>query len=206
MKILAFGAHPDDIEVGAGGTLIKCARQGHQVQFVIACVPNREELRVQEAKRAAEFVGADLLMLNLDPDALQFNRALVRVLDQIIEKHDPDIILTQWYHDSHQDHQTLSRGVIAASRENRCSLYMYEQTIPGGIVPVSFRPQLFTDISDVMDDKVKSILCHESQAHANRDWWRYGIQGRAASWGYMINVNYAEVFECVKVIDRFGHL
>lgn len=77
---------------------------------------------------------------------------------------------------------------------------MYEQTIPGGIVPYGFRMQSLIDISDVIDLKLNSILAHKSQVDSNGDWWLYGIEGRAMYRGYQINVKFAEAFEVIKEV------
>jgi LmbE family N-acetylglucosaminyl deacetylase len=77
---------------------------------------------------------------------------------------------------------------------------MYEQTIPGGVVPYAFQPQLFIDITDTIDSKIKSVLAHESQVISNGEWWEYGIKGRAMYRGYQIHKKYAEAFEVVKDI------
>lgn len=201
MRILAFGAHPDDIEIGAGGTLAKYARGGHDVQMVVTTIPNKREVRGPECHAAATVLGAGLTMLDLPPDLVKNDRSLVKQLDAIIGDHRPDVILTHWHHDSHQDHQALSLAVLAACRKNKCSVYMYEQTIPGGIVPFPFQAHVFIDISTTIDIKIDSIRSHQSQVEANGDWWEYGVRGRAANWGYMINTEFAEAFSCVKVIN-----
>ena len=199
-KVLAFGAHPDDLEVGMGGT-VKKSSQKNDVVLVIATIPNKKEQRRREAKNAAEVLGADLEILNIDPTKLIFGRAIVKKFDAVMRRHAPDVVYTHWNNDSHQDHVVVSQAVTAATRKNNCSLYMYEQTIPGGIVPSSFRAQLFVDISDVIEEKVSSVMSHKSQVKTNGDWWIYGIKGRAMYRGYQINVKYAEAFEVIKEID-----
>jgi len=79
---------------------------------------------------------------------------------------------------------------------------MYEQTIPGSIVPYGFKPQMFIDITDFIDTKINSLLCHESEAerHNIDSLWEYGVKGRASYRGYQINVKYAESFEIIKEI------
>ena len=202
MKILAFGAHPDDVEVGAGGTLAKLSQDGHEVKIVVTTVPNKRDVRIPESQDAARILGAQLTMLDLPPTEVKNDRPMVKRLDEMISDYQPDIVLTHWHHDSHQDHQALSLAVLAACRKNRCSVYMYEQTIPGGIVPFPFQAHVFIDISTTIDRKLDSVRAHASQLAVNRDWWQYGIKGRAANWGYMINAEYAEAFSCVKVINK----
>jgi len=198
MDIMVFGAHPDDIEIGMGGTIANYTRAGHNVYMVLVGIPNNKEQRLSEARNASKILGAKLLSLDIDPDDLVFSRKIVREFDRIIKQCSPDIVYTHWNHDSHEDHVVVTEGVIAATRKNRCSLYMYEQTIPGGIVPYGFRTQSFVDISNVVDIKLNSILAHESQVNSNGDWWIYGIKGRAMYRGYQINVKFAEAFEVIK--------
>ncbi len=202
MRILAFGAHPDDVEVGMGGTLGAYARKGHEVFIVIATIPTEPELRRDEAKKAAGILGAEAIILDIDPYKLVFNRELISIFDKVIGEYPPDIVYTHWNHDSHQDHATIASVVITSTRKNNCSLYMYEQTIPGGIVPYGFRAQSFVDITEVIDRKMDSIMAHESQLKINGEWWLYGIKGRAMSRGYQVNVNYAEAFEVVREIKK----
>lgn len=202
MRILAFGAHPDDIEVGMGGTIAKYIKRKCSVVMIVATVPNKEETRRKEAEAAAWILGAELIILDIKPNKMIFTRELVHTFDQVIRGHSPDIVFTHWNHDSHQDHVTVANAVIASTRANNCSLYMYEQTIPGGIVPHGFRAQSFVDISEVIDVKMNSIRAHKSQMKLNGEWWLYGIRGRAMYRGYQINVNYAEAFEVVKEIKE----
>lgn len=202
MKILAFGAHPDDIEVGMGGTIAKHSRKKHELLCVIATIPDDIESRKEESEKSAKILNAKLSILGLDPDEMLFNRKLVRIFDGIIKDFAPDVVYTHWEHDSHQDHAAISNASITATRKNNCSVYMYEQTIPGGIVPYGFKPQVFIDISDVIDTKIKSVLAHKSQVKKNGNWWEYGIRGRAMYRGYQINVKYAEAFEVVKEIKK----
>jgi len=202
MNIIVFGAHPDDAEVGMGGTIAEYARKGHEVYIVIAAVPTEPDLRRNEAEKAAEILGAKSIILDINPYELVFDRELVRKFDEVIREYSPDIVYTHWNHDSHQDHATIANAVITSTRKNNCSLYMYEQTIPGGIVPYGFRAQSFVDITEVIDVKMNSIRAHKSQIKINGEWWLYGINGRAMSRGFQINVKYAEAFEVVKEIKQ----
>ena len=170
--------------------------------MVVAMIPNKKEFRWKEAGNAARTLGAELIILDISPDELIFNRELVRRFDEVIRGHSPDIVYTHWNHDSHQDHVAVANAVIASTRANNCSLYMYEQTIPGGIVPYSFRTQSFVDISEVIDTKVNSIMAHKSQVEVNNEWWLDGVKGRAMYRGYQINVKYAEAFEVVKEVKE----
>ena len=202
MRVLAFGAHPDDIEVGMGGAITKYTKKKYDVLMVIATIPNKREERWKEAENAAKILSAELLILDIDPNKMVFSRELVRGFDKVTRDYSPDIVYTHWDHDSHQDHVAVSNAVIASTRKNNCSLYMYEQTIPGGIVPYGFRTQSFVDISETIETKINSVIAHKSQVKINNEWWLYGIRGRAMYRGYQINVKFAEAFEVVKEIKK----
>jgi LmbE family N-acetylglucosaminyl deacetylase len=202
MRVLVFGAHPDDIEIGMGGTIAKHVDAGDDILVVVASVPSQREERIREAHEAAEVLGAPLELLDIPPDDLGFNRRTIRDCDRLLTSVDPHLVYTHWDQDSHQDHNAVARSVIAAARKNRCSLLMYEQTIPGGVVPGGFKAQSFVDISDYIDRKTQSILVHRTQIEVNGgDWWLDGVRGRAMYRGYQINVRYAEAFEVVKEIE-----
>ncbi|MFH1836252.1 MAG: PIG-L family deacetylase [Methanobacteriota archaeon] len=200
MKILAFGAHPDDLEVGMGATIAKHSDSGDEVLMVVALIPNNPSERLKESENAAKILGAKVKFLDIKPDEFSNNRRIVEKFDEIVQEFKPDIIYTHWIHDSHQDHITVGNATLAAARRNTCSVYMYEQTIPGGIVPYGFKPQMFIDVSSVIDKKIESVLSHKSQIDANGDNWVYGIKGRAQYRGYQINTKFAEAFEVVKEI------
>lgn len=200
MKVLAFGAHPDDLEIGMGGTIARYTTRGHEVLMVVATVPNRREDRVREAEEAASILGADLVVMDVVPDELVFSRQLVRKFDQIYSGFGPDVVYTHSNNDSHQDHAAVTNAVIATTRKNDCSLYMYEQTIPGGIGPKPFRGQYYVDVSDTIMMKLDSIMAHRTQLDTYGPWWLEGVKGRAMYYGFKINVKYAEIFEVIKDI------
>tara|TARA_S200000501_G_scaffold356537_1_gene379346 strand:- start:490 stop:1101 length:612 start_codon:yes stop_codon:yes gene_type:complete len=202
MNTVVFGAHPDDAEIGAGGVIKKITNLGYKVLLVIAIIPSNKEVRTKEAEAAAEVLGCDLKILDLGSEDLIRPRSLVGILDKLIKSFNPDQIFTHWNKDSHQDHISLTNGVIAATRKNQCSVYMYEQTIPGGIVPSGFRSQVYVDISNEIDSKLESTLAHKSQVKNNKESWIDGIKGRAKYHGYQIGCDYAETFELIKQIKK----
>ena len=59
----ATGAHPDDLEIGMGGTIARYTARGHEVLMVVATVPNRKESRVPEAEEATAILGANLVVI-----------------------------------------------------------------------------------------------------------------------------------------------
>jgi len=202
MNILVFSPHPDDAEVLMGGTIAKYTQKGHDVLIVVVTIPSQKKKRIEESEKAAAILGARISVLDLGPYELVFNRKLVEVFDEVIKDFPPDIIYTCWLHDSHQDHVATAQTTIAAVRKNQCSLYMYDQALPSGITPYVFRPQVFVDISDTIETKIKSVLAHASQVKIHGDQWIEGIRAKAAYMGFQINAKYAEAFELVKEIEE----
>lgn len=200
LKVLAFGAHPDDLEIGMGGTIGRYTAKGHEVLMVVATVPNQKAERIGEAEKAAALLGAELVVMDVVPDQLVFSRQLVRRFDQVFGGFAPDVVYTHSNNDSHQDHAAVTNAVIATTRKNDCSVYMYEQTIPGGIAPNPFRAQYYVDISDTIGSKLDAIMTHHTQLDTYGPWWLEGVKGRAMYHGFKINVKYAEVFEVIKHI------
>ena len=200
-RVLAIGAHPDDIEISVGGTLMLHKERGDEVLGVVVTIPQENEIREKEVEVAAKIMGLKVDRLNLESQGIQFNRNLVGIIDKIIKDFNPTIIYTHWINDSHQDHHHLAQATIAAARHNKCSVFMYEQTIPGGVGASAFRPQLYVDITKVIDRKIDSVKAHKSQILKNFEWWMNGLKGRCAYHGFQIGVNYAEVFEIVKLIN-----
>jgi LmbE family N-acetylglucosaminyl deacetylase len=207
MRIIVFGAHPDDMEIGMGGTIAKHVEVGDDLLMVVATVPNHRELRMEEARAGAEVLGARLEILDIPPDDLGVNRRTIREFDRLLGSIDPHLVYTHWDQDSHQDHNAVSRAILAAGRRNRCSVLMYEQTIPGGVTPGGFKAQSFVDITDYIDRKCRSILVHRTQIDQNGgDWWLDGVRGRAMYRGYQMNARFGEAFEVVKEIEvNFDH-
>ena len=168
MNYLAFGAHPDDLEIGMGGTLAKLAtNKNNNVTGVIATLSSQESERKQEQINAAQILGIEIELLEIDFHKLFSSRFMVKTIDNLIEKYKPDVIFTHWNHDSHQDHNVLTDGVIAATRKNKCSVFMYEQTLPGGVVTESFRAQAYVDITGFIEKKIDSVDAHKTQISKN---------------------------------------
>jgi len=208
MKILIFGAHADDAEIGMGGTIAKYASKGNEVKIVCAIIPCEslqgevatisKQKRLLAAKNAAQILGAKIDILDIDPYDFCVNRYYTKMFDKVVREFSPDRVYVNWHHDTHQDHQTMAKIIFSTARKNNFSLYMYESMIPGGLTPQSFRPQLFVNVSDYVDLKEKSLKTY----HSIRLYDQAGkaILGRASYRGGQIGKEYAEAFEIVKEI------
>jgi LmbE family N-acetylglucosaminyl deacetylase len=161
VEILAIGAHPDDVELGCGGLLLKAVRGGHNVYIYTITrggAGGNPKERVKEAQRSAQFIGAKALWLDDLPDSkLKESIELISRIESRIDIVHPDIILTHHAKDVHHDHRTVANATLEAGR--------YDSNILSYEIPLTrnFEPQVFFDISDVIDDKVEMVNLFWSQ-------------------------------------------
>lgn len=213
--ILAIGAHPDDVEFGCFGTLKKHIEIGDSV--IICLMSNStvhdastgqytrtQEVSINEAKNAADVIGAELIMLNYQDTEIPFNSDSVGQLEKIIVKNNIDTVYTHWGGDTHQDHINTLNSTLAASRMVN-NVLCYEQ-VPLPRVCMSYPiANYYINISDTLDDKIKSCACHKSQVEKYK---KIGInildnvKTLAKFRGNQSNVEYAEAFNVLKIVNK----
>jgi LmbE family N-acetylglucosaminyl deacetylase len=157
----AIAAHPDDIEFGCGGTLIKYAGQGHEVLLLVmtdGSAGGDMAIRRQEQEESARILCARNLFWGNYPDtAIPLDRALIQRVEQVIREVQPDFIFVHYYDDTHQDHRHLATSTITATRYTRNVLF-YE-----GPTSQNFSPSVFVDLDTVLEDKIATLKAHASQ-------------------------------------------
>jgi LmbE family N-acetylglucosaminyl deacetylase len=207
-KILAIGAHADDLEIGCGGLLIKAKQNGWEVKKVILTdsdftdyygrtIRTKNEVRDEE-RQANEIMGIDPEYLNFETKSLPYDRISVEAINEIIDRYKPDLILTHWPFDTHQDHRNASLATISAGR-NYNNILFYEPFPPSGRSYVAFKPQVYVDITGQMETKAKAIRAHHSQVKRYGVHWIESIKGRAKMRGFECNCKYAESFEVLRL-------
>ena len=213
--VLVIGAHPDDCEIGVAGTIAAYSQRGYRVVAVNLRVPgsagdgdgNGEKRRRQiEGEKAAALVGAESVTLNLSRDEIHPGVKLVSKFDEFLADLQPSVVFTHWHGDSHPEHVATTKAVLAATRKNRCSVYMYEVTLPGGLTPEPFIVQKLIDISDTIDAKMAALKCYDTQLEAYGETWLEAIKGRAAFRGFQLGCRYAEAFQIVKDVTPIPDL
>jgi LmbE family N-acetylglucosaminyl deacetylase len=190
------GAHPDDIEVGAGGTVARLAEQGAEVTMVIVCVPSGLEVRLAEARRAAERLGAraEFLFAQAEmrvEDVKTYE--LVGRLDGLVREKDPGAVITHGVSSLHQDHSLVHRACVSAQRLHHFDMFCF---CASSCHPVSapFYPQAYVDISGTIDRKMAAIREHRSQFDC-RGLTPERYRGVAKEHGRLAGVEYAEGLE-----------
>ena len=202
LSVLAVGAHPDDIEIGAGGTLLSLAgnQPGLRARYVV--LTGTEDRRLEARNAASAFLpGADLTIDLFDLPEGRLPAAweqVKEVLERVAQSCSPDLIVAPSSGDAHQDHRVIGEIVPTVFRDQ---LYLaYE--IPKWDGDLS-RPSMYFPLpADAARRKVELLhKCFPSQR--NRDWWDDEVfLGLARLRGMECRAPYAEAFTCTKSLIR----
>ena len=197
-KILAFGAHPDDLEVGAGGLLARLARSGADVTLAVVSIPSQVAERTAEARAGAELLGAKVAIVIDDRPCRVEDvpmHELVRRFDQLVGDVRPDLVITHAAHDLHWDHGLVHRATVSALRRTPCDLLAYLSSPELNAQSRSIG-QCFADVSSTIEAKLAAIAAHKSQLgkldlESSRDL--------ARAMGRICGVAYAEAYEVLRL-------
>lgn len=205
-KVLAIIAHPDDLEMMAGGTILKWLSEGKEVHVLVLTngtwvTPDNVAMRSVEgnhtefaavAKRVGYTSGE---MLDACSTQLEFSDSLVCKVMNLLSKHKIDTVLTLWNKDTNHDHQIASLiASVAAKRiptliEGQVNYYMED----------FFAPNMYVDISDYWDDKIEAMKCYEGEwSRAGEDWYEF-MDITTRYYGKVVGVKRAEGF----IVKRF---
>ncbi len=196
LSVLAIGAHPDDIEIGAGGLLLQLASRPLQARYVLLTGSPERQLEARTA--AAAFLGqADLTvdLFQLPEGRLPACWGQVKeILEQVAGTCAPDVILAPSASDAHQDHRTIGEILPTVFRDQLCLAY----EIPKWDGDFG-RPSVYVPLSDHEARHKVELLnkCYSSQH--GRDWWDDELfLGLARLRGMECRARYAEAFSCSK--------
>ena len=172
-KILVIGAHPDDPETAAGGTMCLLADAGHEVVSVYltrgeAGIPGKSHeeaaaIREKEAKAACAVTGARPLFMNQIDGSTEVNLERYREMRELLEREKPDVVITHWPIDGHRDHAVCGILVLDAWRRLGRSFELYYFEVMSGTQTQMFHPSDWVDITATRERKYKASYCHESQ-------------------------------------------
>lgn len=181
LKLVVVGAHPDDPETAAGGTMALFSQAGHEV--VSAYLTRGEagihgkshraaaHIRTEEAEKACEILNVKPVFLGQIDGACEINKARYAEMYQFLEDQAPGIVITHWPVDTHRDHRVCSSLVYDAwlRLKQKPALYYFE--VMSGMQTQNFHPAYYVDIGSVLDLKHKACFAHKSQ-HIQQNYAR----------------------------------
>ncbi len=226
MRVLAVGAHPDDLELLCGGTLAKYAQKGHDVTMAVATngevgsmtLPKEEiaAVRKAEAEEAATVIGANFVWMGY-PDEFLFACEETRLaFINLMRRARPDVVITHAPTDYHPDHRTTGETCwdirVMTTVPNIKTEYPVCEIIPeilymDTIAGINFEPGQYVDITESFELKRKMLACHRSQG----GWLesQYGMtylefmEQVARFRGLQCGVRYAECFSSSPTFPRW---
>lgn len=198
-RVLAIGAHPDDLELGCGGTLAKLVDSGHEVRGLVMTNGEgggRPVVRAGEARHAGRFVGAaGLEVLSFtDTRLAEHDVEIVQAIERTVRRFNPDIVLTHSGHDQHQDHLAVHLATLRATRQHS-SILCYESPS----VTSAFQPSVFVDISDYVEVKTAAVGTHRDQ-RKKPYMTPERVRGLASFRGGQAKTPHAEGYEPVRLL------
>lgn len=171
MRIIAIGAHFDDVEIGCGGSLAKHKDLGDEVAIFVATHSgyvglDGKEMRDpkvarEEGHRAASILGIDQVHCGeFETNNLVCDESLVVALRRLIDDFKPDLIYSHWLGDVHLDHHNLARAALSACRHVPSFLCYRSNLYVGADI---FDGRFVRDISSTLETKRRACLAHESE-------------------------------------------
>jgi LmbE family N-acetylglucosaminyl deacetylase len=193
--VLAIGAHPDDIEVGCGGTLLSHVAQGHEVSMLVLTggdLNGTTADRTKEAARAAELMAVRLFHVNVAGTSVEVAAAQAEIT-RVIEEVQPDTIFAPSDHDFNQDHRNAYQATINAA-SNVPRLFCYESSS----TTVEFQPSRFIAVDEFMDRKLAVIRAFTSQVQQRRYLDAEFLRSTGRYWSRYGQTRFVEPFEVVR--------
>jgi bacillithiol biosynthesis deacetylase BshB1 len=225
LDILAFGAHPDDVEISSGATLLKYAKEGKSIGIIDLTegelgTRGSTEKRYEEAKKASDFLGLKIREnLNMGDGFIAHSEENKLKIIECIRKYQPELILANSVHDRHPDH---AKGAKIVAEASYLSGLRKIETEVDGITQEAHRPRMLLhyvqdyyltpdiilDVSDTGKEKLELVKCFGSQFYnpnskepktpiSGEGFFDY-LEGRMLNLGRELGVRYGEAY----TIDR----
>ncbi|NUM79947.1 bacillithiol biosynthesis deacetylase BshB1 [bacterium] len=223
LDALFFGAHPDDVELSAGGTVAKLCKMGYKIGICDitrgeAGTRGSAEIRDKEAQEAAKILGAVARVnLNVPDTNIENNRENQLKVIQVIRRYTPDFVFTQYWDDRHPDHMHSSQLIRESAFYSGLEKIVTEDHgltqkhfRPSRVIYYAawfgFAPSFIVDISDTFEIKMQAMSAfasqfydpnyksNESQTNISTPEFREAIQVRAQHFGSLIAKKYGEPF------------
>ena len=200
-SVLAVGAHPDDIELGCGATLLAHHAVGDQVTMLVMTggengpgERSQTSRRRLEQQHAARTLGAELTWGGLRDCSVVADSDTINVIEQALRATEADLVYVHAPDDSHQDHRAVSAATLSAAR--RLSRVMHYQS-PSTL---TFTPTLFVDVTAHLSGKLAALSCHASQVEMSAMVEPDAVVASARHWGAQARIGYAEAFSPTRMV------
>lgn len=217
-SFLVIGPHPDDQELGMGGTIARLVEQGHRVHLIdmTSGEPTplgSPEMRQRESAAAAKILGVGRTQLGLINRQVVHDIASRHKLAAAIRVHRPEVIFLPYPLDAHPDHVAVTK----IGEDARFDAKLTKTDIPGEPwypkriiyyfcthLRISFQPTFCIDISAQMEKKMSAVMAYESQFVLNKSSVPEMVKTIAGYFGGRIGVSYAEPFFTYEVLGFSG--
>ena len=165
MKILAIGAHPDDIEIFMYGFIAACKKRGDEIILGVATDGAAGSIEInndlKDVREKEAILGLAKLgnpsFLGLEDGNLSESINASKIIKDFINDNKPDLVVTHAPNDYHPDHRSLS-NFTTNSVGFKCPV-IFAETLMG----INFNPEIYVDITEFFKAKKNAILCHQSQ-------------------------------------------
>ncbi|WP_233517489.1 PIG-L deacetylase family protein [Geodermatophilus marinus] len=196
-----MGAHPDDVELGCGATLLAHAAAGDAVTVLVMTGgengpgdSRRVAGRRAEQEQAARALGARLRWGGQTDCLVTADAATVRVVERTIEETGADLVYVHAPDDSHQDHRAVAAVTLSAAR--RLSRVLHYQS-PSTL---AFAPSVFVDVTAYLSGKLAALGAHASQVELSAMVEPDAVVASARHWGAQARIGYAEAFAPTRMV------
>lgn len=196
-NILGIGAHPDDVDIGCGGSLAAARRAGAQIHSVSLSRCDDETALQQKKQREEEFYGASAILGAKahvfgipDRDFPEHRKEIMFILERLQEELRPDLVFFPSLDDPHQDHNTIAHAVVRTFRAKE-TLLQYEILRHGSH---TFTPTLFVDITETLETKLQALREYRSQIGTRAYFDDNSFRSLARTRGAQSGCEYAEGF------------
>lgn len=199
-SVLAIGAHPDDVEIGVGGILLRHVAKGDRVSILTLTGGEQggdTAERAAESRRAAELIGARLFHRDLADTSVSDGGLTIGTIKEVIDEANPSTVYTHTVRDVHQDHRNVHSATLVAAR-GVPRIYCYQA--PSSTV--EFKPTKFIAIDDFIDRKLESIAAYDSQATTRAYLEPDLLRSTARYWSRFSGSTYVEPLEVVRESDH----
>lgn len=228
IDILAFGAHPDDVELGCGGTLHKAVINGKTVGIIDLTkgeLGTRGDIKTREleATNAAKVLGASFRKnLGMSDGFLTNSKENQLLIIENIRKYQPEIVFCNSFEDRHPDHSKACQlvrescflsglvKIMTKDKDGNSQKFWRPNSVYSYIQWKSLKPEFVVDISSSIDIKISAVECYKSQFYnpssdeintpiSTKNFIK-SVRYRAADLGRLTNLGYAEGFVSDRLI------